>query len=75
MQMYKQILAIAHTVCIQIFEGCNFRGFHGQPAIREILILEISLAKLWLISQLASIGEQGTCEQLHRYISHLRKEG
>ena len=31
------------TVYVQIFEGCNFRGFRGKLAIREIFILEISL--------------------------------
>ena len=37
------------TVYIQIFKGCNFQGFRGQLAFREIFILEISLAKLWLL--------------------------
>ena len=35
---------VAITVYIQIFEECNFRGFHGELAIRGIFILEISLA-------------------------------
>ena len=50
------ILEILNTVYIQIFEGCNFQGFHGQLAIHKIFILEILLAKLWL----ALIGEQDT---------------
>ena len=28
------------TVYVQIFEGRNFRGFRGRPAIRENFILE-----------------------------------
>ena len=32
------------TVYVQIFDGCNFRGFCGELAIREIVILKISLA-------------------------------
>ena len=32
------------TVYVQIFKGCNFRGFRGQLAFCEIFILEISLA-------------------------------
>ena len=53
------------TVYVQIFEACNYRGFHGQLAIRKIFILEILLAKLWL----ASIREQDTSEeQLRGYV-------
>ena len=37
------------TAYVQIFKGCNFRGFHGQLAFREIFIFKISLAKLWLL--------------------------
>ena len=33
-----------YTVYVQIFEACNFQGFRGELAIREIFILEISLA-------------------------------
>ena len=33
---------------VQIFEGCDFRGFRGQLAFYEIFILEMSMAKLWL---------------------------
>ena len=29
---------------MQIFEGCNLQGFRDELAIREIFILEISLA-------------------------------
>ena len=52
------VLHIA-TYQIQIFEGCKFRGFHGQLIICEIFILKILLAKLLL----PLIGEQDTLEQ------------
>ena len=39
------------TVYVQIFEGRNFWGFHGQLAIRKIFIHK---ANLWV----ASVGEQ-----------------
>ena len=39
MQEYKFALSI-YTVYVQIFEGRNFCGFRGQPAIRENFILE-----------------------------------
>ena len=32
-----------NTVYVQIFQGCNFRGFHSELAICKIFILEISL--------------------------------
>ena len=35
-----------NTVYVQIFEGCNFQGFRGELAIREIFILKISLENL-----------------------------
>ena len=38
------------TIYVQIFKGSDFRDFCGQLAIREIFILEISLAKLWLVA-------------------------
>ena len=37
----KSFLTIVY---IQIFEGCNFRGFRGQLAFCKIFILEVSLA-------------------------------
>ena len=42
----------------------NIQGFRSQLTIREIFILKISLAKLWLVSN----REQDTCEQLRGYI-------
>ena len=43
-------ILLGYPVYVQIFEGCNFRDCHGQLAVHEIFILEISLAKLWLAS-------------------------
>ena len=43
---FRQFLKQAYTVYVQIFEGRNFRCFHGQLTMREIFILEISLPRI-----------------------------
>ena len=46
------------------FYGINFCDFCGELVIREIFILKIALANIWL----AAIGELDTCTETKIYV-------